>query len=353
VKIAKVVSQCRVQVRWCKMGAVFEAKNEIPGKCHGGMSECRRKCGNIDSAGMANWGDPLQGQHFLFVGDSEPAARASAHIILPPPKVEPQHDVFAEAMLEDNPAHRRRNRLDWFVSLAIHAVILSLLLFLPIFYTTGLDVQKLNLTFLAPPVTPLAAPPPPPLTSSIAPRAARSAPIRAYVPGKLTVPIFIAKTVVNTPGEIVPPDEPLMGEAGGVPGGVPGGIPGGQMEGAIGGVLGGVMKNGPMPLPAPPAAGGPKKPVRVGGEVKQPRLLYGPEPVYPVLARQARVTGTVIIEAVIDEHGNVTGMRVVKGDPLLIPAALAAVSKRKYEPTILDGEPTPLDLKVEINFHLP
>jgi protein TonB len=90
----------------------------------------------------------------------------------------------------------------------------------------------------------------------------------------------------------------------------------------------------------------------VGGEVKMPRLLFGPEPVYPPLAKQTRLSGVVVIEAVIDEHGNVTGMRVISGDPLLIPAALSAVSKRKYEPTILDGEPTPLDLKVEISFHV-
>ena len=274
---------------------------------------------------------------------------ASAHIILPPPKVEPRHDMFADAMLEDNSAHQRRSRLDWVVSLAVHAAILSLLLFLPLYYTAGLDLQKFNLTFLAPPVTPPVAPPPAPLKSSIAPRVTRSAPISAYVPGKLTVPILIAKAVVITPGEVAPPDEALMG----VPGGVPGGTPGGQLGGAIGGMLAGVLKSAPAPFPAPPAAGGPKKPVRVGGEVKQPRLLYGPEPAYPVLARQARVSGTVVIEAVIDEHGNVTGMHVISGDPLLIPAALGAVSKRKYEPTILDGEPTPLDLRVEVNFHLP
>jgi protein TonB len=58
----------------------------------------------------------------------------------------------------------------------------------------------------------------------------------------------------------------------------------------------------------------------------------------------------VITEAVIDEHGKVTGMRVVSGHPMLIQSAMNAVSKRKYEPTILDGEPTPIDLRVEISF---
>jgi outer membrane biosynthesis protein TonB len=60
--------------------------------------------------------------------------------------------------------------------------------------------------------------------------------------------------------------------------------------------------------------------------------------------------GIVVIEAVIGEHGNVTGVRVISGHPMLIPSVLTAVSKRRYEPTVLDGEPTPVDLRVEITF---
>jgi hypothetical protein len=62
------------------------------------------------------------------------------------------------------------------------------------------------------------------------------------------------------------------------------------------------------------------------------------------------VGGIVVIEAVIDEHGNVTGMRVISGHPMLIPSALTGVSKRRYESTVLDGEPTPVDLRVQITF---
>jgi protein TonB len=91
-------------------------------------------------------------------------------------------------------------------------------------------------------------------------------------------------------------------------------------------------------------------PVRVGGGVKPPRLLFAPEPEYPVLAKQSRLSGIVIIEAVIDEHGDVKGMRLVSGHPLLVSAALSAVSKRRYEPTVLDGKPTPINLRVEIKF---
>ena len=130
--------------------------------------------------------------------------------------------------------------------------------------------------------------------------------------------------------------------------GVPGGMPGGQVGGVIGGILGGAMNN--EPAPAAPAREGPKKPLRVGGVVKPPRLIYGPAPEYPILAKQALISGVVVIEAIIDENGNVTEMHAVSGQPLLVTAALKAVSKRKYEPTYLDGEPTPIALRVEVSF---
>jgi protein TonB len=290
-------------------------------------------------------GDSVQNQPVLFTWEMAPAAKTRQHIVLAPPKVEPLHDVFAEAMLEDTSTHQRRSALDWVASMGVHFAILAVLLVLQLYFTTGLDSQKLNLTFLAPPVMPGAAPPPAPMVSSAAPRPARSTPAQAFTPGKLIAPTFIPKAVVTAPGNAgAPVDEALMSALGGVPGG----IPGGQVGGVLGGMLGGGL-NG-VPPPTPLVAGGPKAPVHVGGNVKQPRLLFGPEPEYPVLARQSRLSGVVVIDAVIDEHGDVTGMRVVSGHPLLVPAALKAVSKRRYEPTVLDGEPTPIDLRVEIKF---
>ncbi len=281
----------------------------------------------------------MKSQHFLFVGDTEPAEKTRAHIVLAPPKVEPLHDVFAEAMLEDTSTHQRRSAFDWVAAFGVHVAILAVLLILPLYFTKGLDSQKLNLTYLAPP-TPLAAPPPPLISSSVL-RPARVTPSRVYTAGKLTAPTFSPKAVVTAPGSVVaPPDETLAG----VPGGVSGGIPGGQAGGVLGGALNGA------PAPAPPVAEGPKVPVRVGGDVKPPRLLFAPDPVYPILAKQSRISGTVVIDAVIDEHGDVKGMRVVSGHPMLIPAALSAVAKRRYEPTVLDGEPTPIDLRIDISF---
>lgn len=287
-------------------------------------------------------------QHMLFAGDTDPAAKESAHIVLPPSTDEPLHDVFAEAILEGTSSHRHRSPLDWVASVGVHFAILAVLLILPLYFTAGLDSRMINLTFLAPPMMPAAAPPPAPMTSS-AVRPARLRPVRIFTPGQLTAPTFIPKAVVTSASNGGAPPDEMLGVGGGVYGGVPGGIPGGQAGGVLGGVLGGALKGAP---PAPPVAAGPRVPVRVGGDVKPPRLLFGPEPDYPLLARQSRLAGVVIIEAVIDEHGHVTGMRVISGHPLLIPSAMSAVSKRRYEPTILDGQPTPIDLRVEVSFNI-
>ena len=236
-------------------------------------------------------------------------------------------------MIEENSIHQPRSLLDWVVSIILHFVVLAFLLLLPLYFTSKLDIQRFNLTFLAAPT-----PPPPPPPPPVALHAVRPVPTHSYTPGELTAPSFIPKAIV-----ITAPEEVAMG----LPAGVPGGIPGGQVGGVIGGILGGAVNSAPAP---PPPVEGPKKPLVVGGNVKQPRLIYGPAPEYPDLARQALISGVVIIEAILDEHGNVTGMRVVKGHPLLIAAALKAVSQRKYEPTYLDGQPMPVDLRVEVSF---
>ena len=285
----------------------------------------------------------MQSQDDFSYGQLDPASERPPQFELPPPNGDTSHDVLVEALLEESSVHQRRSPLDWVVSLALHIAILAVLMIIPLFFSAGLDFQKLNLTFLAAPVMPTAAPPPPPaLSASRALQPAHTMPVRTFTPDALTAPSFIPRAIAAS-AEMATPDVSGMG---GVPGGVSGGIPGGQVGGAVGGVLGGLPKG----APPPPALEGPRTPVQVGGAVKPPRLLFGPPPVYPPLAKQSRLTGVVVIEAIIDERGNVAGMRVISGQSLLIPAALSAVSKRKYEPTILDGEPTPVDMKVEVSF---
>jgi TonB family protein len=100
----------------------------------------------------------------------------------------------------------------------------------------------------------------------------------------------------------------------------------------------------------PPAA---VTPYRVGGAVTRPELISKTTPVYTELARKARVMGVVILEAVIDEAGDVADLRVLKGLPMgLDQAAVEAVKNWKFEPATLEGRPVKVYYSLVVNFQL-
>jgi len=99
--------------------------------------------------------------------------------------------------------------------------------------------------------------------------------------------------------------------------------------------------------PPPPA---PEAPVRVGGEVKEPKLVSSVMPAYPAIAKQAHVTGDVVVDTQIDKTGHVSHMKVVAGPTPLRQAALDALRKWRYEPSTLDGQPVSVDMLVTIRF---
>ncbi len=244
-------------------------------------------------------------------------------------------DLFAEAMLENSPTRPPRRVGDFAVSATVQLLFLAVLLLVPLYFSEAIDVHKFTRTLLAAPPPAPAPPPPPASTRSLAPKRRVLS-----VAGKLVVPRVIPRQIARLSEE--PDGNDLAAAA--VPGeGVPGGFPGGQPGGVIGGVLSGAA-------PPAPISSAPKGPIRVGGGVKAPRLIFGPEPVYPVLARQSRIAGAVVIDAVIDTQGNVVEMRTLSGQPLLALAAMEALRHWKYEPTILGGEAVPVQLLVTITF---
>ena len=91
-------------------------------------------------------------------------------------------------------------------------------------------------------------------------------------------------------------------------------------------------------------------PVRVGGQIKPPTKVKDVKPLYPAIARSARVAGAVVIAATIDEEGKVIDAKVVRSIPLLDQAALDAVQQWEYMPTLLNGVPVPVLVTVTINF---
>jgi protein TonB len=259
----------------------------------------------------------------------DPALKGLAGKPVRPVRLSPttQNDVFLNALLETATAKTvRRSPLQWAAATGLHIVILAALIIAPL-YTTG-TIQLRNFED-TPLVTPPAGPPPPPPATgrAAAPHITSTRPNLTYTLGKVTAPTSIPKTVWLDNSAAAP-------DLGGVEGGVPGGVAGGQLGGSLGGVLGGTGTSIPIPPPQQPAA---KRIVRIGSSLKAPRQTYSVQPEYPPLARQTHVSGTVVVNAVIDEHGNVVGARALSGHPLLIPEALKAVLQWKYEPTLLMG----------------
>jgi TonB family protein len=130
-------------------------------------------------------------------------------------------------------------------------------------------------------------------------------------------------------------------------GGVPGGV--------VGGVAGGVPRDAPPPPPPPPPPGmmvDGMAPLRVGGTIKTPTKIKDVRPVYPPEAMAAKVTGVVIVEAVIDTTGKVREARVLRSIALLDEAATDAVKQWEFTPTLLNGAPVPVIMTVTVNFTL-
>jgi TonB family protein len=108
-----------------------------------------------------------------------------------------------------------------------------------------------------------------------------------------------------------------------------------------------------LPPPEPPP-GEPdvKPPVVIGGRLEPAQLIKETMPVYPPMARTARVEGVVVLEGTINVNGAVETLRVVSGHPMLVDEAIKAVKKWKYRPAILNGQPTPSPITVTVRFTL-
>jgi TonB family protein len=103
---------------------------------------------------------------------------------------------------------------------------------------------------------------------------------------------------------------------------------------------------------APSAQKATDKPVRIGGRISEPRRVSYVEPLYPDLAKAARAQGQVVLECTLSVAGTVEGITVVGGHPLLRNAAVEAVRRWRYVPTLLNGVPVAVVLRVTVDFRL-
>jgi TonB family protein len=222
------------------------------------------------------------------------------------------------------------------ISIILHAAVLSLLILVPLLFFNVVQAEELIAILVEPPSIPV--PPPVPIAPS-APRARTGvAVVRGdidHIPDRL--PVGLPPVDVSA--------EPLE-----ITNIIRGIATAAESETPQGDALSRLLEATKQPeLPAIKAPA-PRTPVRVSGPIQEGKLIHKVSPAYPELAIRTRVSGTVILEAVIDEEGNVTELKVIEGHPLLRTAAFDAVMQWKYLPTMVGGEPVPVMAFVSVVF---
>ena len=242
--------------------------------------------------------------------------------------------MFQDCLIESGGMIKTKRVWTTLLSVVLQAILIGVMILIPLIYTEALPKQQLMTLLVAPPPPP---PPPPP-----------AAPVQVVKVvqtdienGQLRTPTKIPQKVAMIKEEEAPPPVSNMG---GVVGGVPGGVPGGQM----GGVIGGILSSSPMNAPK---IATPQR-VRLSQGVTEGNLLNKVTPVYPEIAKRARIQGVVVLQAVISKQGTIENLRVVSGHPMLTQSALDAVRQWRYRPYLLNGEPVEVETQITVNFNL-
>jgi periplasmic protein TonB len=204
---------------------------------------------------------------------------------------------------------------------------------LPLIYTQALPKQQL-MSFLEAPSPPAGRAPEP--AAEIQPRVPRRVRESDDV---LREPGYIPRTTSMVR------DEPAGAEG---PPSMEGLAPGGVANGVPNAVLSEIARAAPPAVvkPAPPQK------LRISSGVAAGLLVVQVKPQYPRLAMQARVQGTVVLQAVIGKDGAVHDLQVISGHPLLAPAAIEAVRQWRYRPYLLNNDPVEVDTQINVNFTL-
>jgi protein TonB len=247
--------------------------------------------------------------------------------------------MFEDSLLERrfNKSHRKGATT---ISFAIQVLIIAALVIAPMMFVEALPSRELVTVLVAPSPPP---PPPPPAAETPQVKVPKHK-IESEVldNGELRAPSHIPKKIAMIK-ESAPPPPSLSGVVGGVPGGVPGGV--------LGGVIGGIVNSGSRPQLPKLVAAQPRR-VRIPQGVSEGLLIHKVKPLYPEIAREARVQGPVVLKAVIAKDGTVQHLQLVSGNPMLVASAIDAVKEWRFRPYRLDGQPVEIETTITINFHL-
>jgi periplasmic protein TonB len=239
--------------------------------------------------------------------------------------------MFAESMLETSWDQRTRRSWTTLTSFGLQVMVIGLLLLLPLWKTAGLpSVRTLPTPISIGPRAPETTPPQL-RGGSVSSQATNFTTIRLMQPGRIPISIPMGG------------DDPAPAPTGG---------PEIGLGGPGAGVPDGILRTGRGTMPVRPPAPTPVvRAIRISSMLEG-NLIRRVEPVYPPLARSARIQGRVVLAAVISKAGTIENLRTLSGHPMLVPAAVDAVSQWRYRPYILNGEPVEVETQITVNFTL-
>jgi protein TonB len=242
--------------------------------------------------------------------------------------------MFADSLLETSWDQRSRRSWITFTSFGLQSVVIGLLLLSPLLTTVGLPSSRV----LQRP-TSFGAPPPPARPME---RQHRTTVVQSNLANNVLITPPSIPPKVATINEVEPPPQVSYDSGTGVVGST-GDDGGGDALNRLG-----IGRTAVAPLPPPTPT------IRTfrTSSILEGSLIRRVQPVYPPLARSVRVQGAVVLAALIGKEGAIENLRLVSGHPMLVPAAIAAVSQWRYKPYILNGEAIEVETQITVNFIL-
>jgi protein TonB len=251
--------------------------------------------------------------------------------------------MFEQSLIQD--AVERRSPWSFAVSLSVQSLLLATAVAIPVLHVAKLDTKLQEVIFFPKPVGK------PDLPQQQAKRQVTSGSILLNTSSR-SYKIFQAPARIPAHLDTTPdlPGAPVY-DFGTAHSGSGAGIPGGI---ALPGLFDPAAKMVALAPPVKPAQVivKPAAPITVASVLQSANLVFGPKPVYPPLAKQARISGIVRLAARISADGHIEDLKLISGHPMLTQAAIEAVRQWIYKPTLLNGRPVEILTDIQVNFTL-
>jgi periplasmic protein TonB len=236
--------------------------------------------------------------------------------------------MFEDSLVESAGRIRTRSRRYVVGSFLLEAALVAVIILVPYLYPAALPQQYLTVPLIEPPRAP---------AQQMAEQHAAAAATRPHL---MTLDLTAPSRIPTTIAQVVDP-APIGDVAGSMPG-----------PGSGNGVPAALFGNAPPPPVHEVHPPKPTEPVRISAGVAEGRLVVPIRPVYPRIAVEAHIQGTVVVEATISTEGRIENLRVVSGPAMLVNAAVDAIRAARYHPYLLNGSPVEVETTISVVFTL-